>query len=102
VNLSAAPDTGFFFQGRGGDCVSFGSNANCSLTMSAARTVSATFSPLASVAIFYDGAGSGSLDVNSGLCFNTCTESFVSWPPIQASSRPALTPLHAPQRQHGR
>ena len=43
VSLTATPDPGFLFAGWGGDCSGTGA---CSVTMDAARTVSATFSTM--------------------------------------------------------
>jgi hypothetical protein len=44
VTLSVTPDTGFQFVGWGDACSSYGTSLTCQVTMSAARTVSATFS----------------------------------------------------------
>jgi uncharacterized delta-60 repeat protein len=43
VTLTAAPDGGHFFGGWAGDCAACGTNPNCDVTMSAARSCSTTF-----------------------------------------------------------
>jgi subtilisin family serine protease len=45
VILTANPTGGATFAGWGGDCAAFGTASTCPLTMNAAKTVSATFTP---------------------------------------------------------
>jgi len=90
VTLNAAPDTGFFFQGWGGACATFGTSSNCSLTMSTSRTVSATFAPLTIITILFDGNGTGAVDVTGAApCTDTCTRFVEPGTPVFLTPNPA-------------
>jgi parallel beta-helix repeat protein len=81
VTLSAAPATGYSFTGWGGACS--GTNA-CAVTMSAAKSVTATFTaiPTSSFALTttVTGTGQGTLTSNpSGInCPTTCSSTLAS------------------------
>jgi List-Bact-rpt repeat protein len=85
VTLTATSDTDSSFVGWGGDCASSGAAKTCTLTVSTAKSVSATFGPLtpptptvpASFALTVTklGAGTGRVDGGGLDCGTTCTAS---------------------------
>ncbi|MES2925221.1 MAG: M12 family metallo-peptidase [Pseudomonadota bacterium] len=76
VTLSAVVGTGYTFSGWGGDCSGTGS---CTVTMSAARNVTATFipTPQGVLSVAKIGTGTGTVSRTGGLlnCGSTCSES---------------------------
>jgi len=90
VTLTASPQVGSQFAGWSGACA--GSAPTCTVTMTAARTVSATFAPLAyTLVVTRGGAGSG-LVVSSpaGInCGADCTESYLYGTTVTLTASPA-------------
>jgi hypothetical protein len=75
VTLSAVADVGSIFSGWSGDCTGTGS---CQVTMSAARDVTATFTPIHPLTVALAGAGTGTVTSSpAGIsCPPDCTEDF--------------------------
>lgn len=76
ITLTATPDTGFTFAGWGGACAGTGS---CTLTIDAAKSVSAFFSATTnSLAISMAGTGVGTVTSNPAgiVCGSTCSNTF--------------------------
>ncbi|MBF0536921.1 MAG: VCBS repeat-containing protein [Nitrospirae bacterium] len=59
VTLTATPDSGSVFTGWSGSCT--GTNTTCTLTMSAAKNVTATFVPLGTLTVTKAGTGAGTV-----------------------------------------
>ena len=77
VTLTATATTGSVFSGWSGACT--GSSSTCSVTMDAARSVTATFAPQAfALAVSKAGTGSGTVtSVPAGIsCGADCSESY--------------------------
>lgn len=91
VTLTAAPASGKVFSGWGGDCT--GTTTTCTLTVNAARTVTAAFSAPPPTSFLLDVTVSGSGSVRSqpaGIdCGGACSASFA------ANSNVVLTPTPA-------
>lgn len=91
VTLTATPATGQVFTAWGGDCT--GAATTCSVTMSAARTVTATFNapPPASFALAVTVTGSGVLRSQpAGIdCGSTCSANFASGSSVTLTPAPA-------------
>ena len=91
VTLTATPAAGQVFTAWGGDCT--GATATCSVTMSAARTVTATFNapPPASFALAVTVTGSGVLRSQpAGIdCGSTCSANFASGSSVTLTPTPA-------------
>ncbi|MBI3897221.1 MAG: hypothetical protein HY308_02875 [Gammaproteobacteria bacterium] len=96
VTLTAAPTSGFVFSGWGGDCA--GTNSSCTVTMSAARNVTASFSastPL-SIKLQIDSVSAatpvtfghvfvkGDVTANSGLALRTVAGQLL---PVQVDNK---------------
>jgi hypothetical protein len=93
VNLAASPAAGSVFAGWGGACSGLGA---CVVTLSAARTVSATFAPAPTsfpldVTVFGTGTGSVGSQPAGVNCGTTCTAQFPT------GSRVTLTALPSAQ-----
>jgi len=90
VTLSASPATGSTFGGWSGACTGTGS---CVVTMTAARTVTATFNgtPGYSLGVSKAGSGAGTVTSNpSGInCGGTCSATFASGTTVTLSAAPA-------------
>jgi M6 family metalloprotease-like protein len=78
VTLTAAPAAGSFFIGWGGACAPMGASTTCTLTMDAAKGVSATFSLAIPLTVSKAGSGTGAVTSSpSGLdCGTTCVANF--------------------------
>jgi hypothetical protein len=88
VTLSAAPDPGSVFAGWSGDCSGTGS---CQLTMSQARSVTATFTPNTwGLTVSRQGAGTGLVSSSpAGIsCGTSCQTSFASGSTVTLSAAP--------------
>ena len=76
IVLTANPDDGFAFTGwSGGGCD--GTGATCSITMDAAKSITATFAPVLSVSVTGNGsvsAGAGAINCGNGA--SICSASF--------------------------
>jgi Divergent InlB B-repeat domain len=93
VTLTAAPATGFTFTGWSGSGLSC-SGLTCPVTMSSARSVTATFTaiPPASYTLTVSVSGSGtvvSLPAGINNCTGTCNASFVGGTPVTLAATPA-------------
>jgi hypothetical protein len=86
VTLTARPSGGFGFLGWGGACR--GTNPTCTLTMSADRTVSASFGnpPRLTVQAPTNGSIAGPGGIN---CPGTCTATFAPGQSVTLTARPA-------------
>lgn len=81
VTLTAAAADGYTFAGWGGDCAASGTTATCAVSMSAAKTVSATFvvgTTVLSVAKAGTGAGSVTSATGDINCGSTCGASYTT------------------------
>ena len=84
VTLSATPANGYELVGWTGNGVSCGSSTTCPVTLTAARTVTATFSAVAptnyTLTLTKSGSGTGTITSSpSGIsCGSTCSNSFTS------------------------
>ena len=87
VTISATPGNGYYFAGWTGDCA--GQGQNCSLTMSANHTASATFSPLQQLTVTRQGSGTVTSDDGKINCGTTCQASYVPSPTVTLSATPA-------------
>ena len=107
VVLTAAPDAGSTFSGWSGNCTPDGADPNkCTVTMDAAKTVTATFTqnappPEHTLNVSLVGDGQGSVDSSpAGIdCSNDplqppnpgdCTEDYVANTPVELTATPAL------------
>lgn len=91
VTLTAAPANGQVFAGWGGDCT--GTAPTCTLTMSAARTVTAAFTapPAAQQTLSVQVSGSGSVQSQpAGIaCDNNCSATFATNTVVTLTPTPA-------------
>ncbi len=91
VTLSATPATGQVFGGWGGDCA--GTAASCTLTMQAARTVTASFNapPPSSFTLGVSVSGNGTVRSQpAGIdCGSTCSAPFAANASVVLSATPA-------------
>ena len=80
VVLTAAAASGYSFSGWSGSGISCAGTGTCTVTMSAARSVTATFSALPTYALTTSVTGSGSIVSSpSGIsCGSDCTENYTS------------------------
>ena len=74
VTLSQAADPGWVFTGWSGDCTGTGA---CSVTMSAARAVTATFTQLRTLTVAVNGSGTVTSAPPGISCPADCTESYL-------------------------
>lgn len=97
VTLTATPAAGQVFGGWGGECA--GSTATCTVTMSAARTVTARFDPPAAAraALNVSVSGGGVLRSQpAGIdCGNTCSAEFAINTSVVLSATPAAGQVFA-------
>ncbi|HVK78221.1 MAG TPA: DUF4215 domain-containing protein [Kofleriaceae bacterium] len=75
VVLTATPDAGSLFTGWSGACTGTGT---CSVTMSTARSVTATFAPAHTLTVTVIGSGSVASTPVGITCGADCTESYVA------------------------
>jgi len=73
VTLSQAADPGWVFTGWSGDCTGTGA---CQVTMSAARSVTATFVPLRTLTVAVNGSGDVASSPPGIACPGDCTEDY--------------------------
>jgi CSLREA domain-containing protein len=86
VVLTATPAGGFVFGGWSGDCTGTGT---CNLTMSAARSVTATFVPLFTLTVSVVGGGTVT-SVPAGIdCPGDCTEDYLEGTAVALTATPA-------------
>ncbi len=89
ATLTATPGTGYTFSGWSGDCAGTGT---CTVTMSAARNVIATFTatPMGVLSIAKIGTGSGTVIRTGGAinCGSTCTESLTPGSTVTLTASP--------------
>jgi hypothetical protein len=70
VTLTAAPASGYIFSGFSGACTGM----TCSVTMTAARNVTATFTQVHTLTVTKPGDGTGTVTGGSISCGTTCTQ----------------------------
>ncbi|MBK8011310.1 MAG: DUF4214 domain-containing protein [Deltaproteobacteria bacterium] len=91
VTLTASPSAGWIFSGWSGACS--GSSATCTVTMSSARTVTASFSvaPPQQYALTVSKSGSGTVSSNpSGInCGSTCSNSYSASTNVTLTASPS-------------
>lgn len=89
ATLTAAPGTGYTFSGWSGDCSGTGT---CTVTMSAARNVIATFTatPVGVLSIAKIGTGGGTVTRTGGAinCGSICTESLAPGSTVTLTASP--------------
>lgn len=89
ATLTAAPGTGYTFSGWSGDCSGTGT---CTVTMSAARNVIATFTatPVGVLSIAKIGTGGGTVTRTGGAinCGSICTESLAPGSTVTLAASP--------------
>ena len=87
VTLSATPATGYTFGGWGGACTGTG---GCTVSMTAARSVSATFNAIPNYTLSVTRSGSGSVtSTPAGInCGSDCSESYASGASVTLSAAP--------------
>ncbi|WP_040335817.1 beta strand repeat-containing protein [Candidatus Magnetobacterium casense] len=66
VTLTATPDSNSYFAGWSGDGSCSGTDSTCTVTMSVAKVVTATFNPMYTLTITKAGANTGSVAVDTG------------------------------------
>lgn len=83
VTLQADAAAGSAFDGWGGDCSGSGRNNTCTIVMNGDKTVTASFSPGATLTVKKSGTGSGTVKSDpSGIdCGTDCTETYRKDPP---------------------
>ncbi|CAK0765582.1 inhibitor of cysteine peptidase [Gammaproteobacteria bacterium] len=79
ITLTAVPATGYVFTGWSGTSGCTGTNS-CIVTMTAAKTATATFSPQYMLTVTKPGVGSGNVDSDLGLirCGDDCNDPYTS------------------------
>ena len=93
VTLTAAPVPGTVLSGWSGACR--GRKASCTVRMSTAKTVNATFTALPMFGVNYTkaGAGGGSIDVSTPQgttnCSDSCSSQYPAGTTIKLTARPA-------------
>ncbi|MBV6342050.1 InlB B-repeat-containing protein [Candidatus Magnetobacterium casense] len=89
--LTATPDSGSIFVGWTGDCASVGSVPTCTLTMSAAKNVTATFAVKGTLTVTKTGSGTGTVSVSTGTIAwsgNTGTATYAEGTEIKLTATP--------------
>lgn len=93
VALSAAPASGYVFTGWSGSGISCPGTGTCTVPMTAARSVAATFSPAAATTYLLQVALSGSGTVSSSpagiSCGADCSQSYASGASVTLTATPA-------------
>jgi PKD repeat protein len=89
VQLTATANTTSVFTGWAGACASAGTGV-CSVTMSAARSVTATFEPAVRLTLNRSGTGGGTVEINPGgiLCPPDCSRVFRTGTQVTLTARP--------------
>lgn len=92
VTLSAAPAAGHAFSGWSGSDVSCPGTGNCTLSMTSARDVTATFTQIAlpNYTLQVNRSGSGTVTSSPGgiACGSTCSASYVSSTAVSLAAAP--------------
>jgi hypothetical protein len=88
VTLTATPGTGYKFSGWSGACTG---SANCTVTMSAAKSATATFAAIPKYSLTVKRSGSGTVtSAPSGIdCGSDCTEAYSSGTAVTLTATPA-------------
>lgn len=94
VTLTATPITGSVFAGWSGACTG---TASCVVSMTAARTVSATFNTVYTLSVAKSGTGTGTVSSSpAGIsCGTTCSKSYTSGTAVTLSATPAAGSVFA-------
>jgi uncharacterized repeat protein (TIGR02543 family) len=89
VTLTAAPASGSRFVGWSGACTN--ASGPCQVTMDAAKTVTATFTPEFALTVSRQGIGTGTVtSVPAGInCGTDCTETYVSGTVVTLTATPS-------------
>jgi uncharacterized repeat protein (TIGR02543 family) len=91
VTLSASPNDGYVFTGWTGGCT--GTSPSCTVTMTAASTVTATFSQANVLAVAISGSGAvtgGSGAINCGGGASICSANFAAGATVSLVATPAV------------
>ena len=84
-----APGGNYIFAGWGGNCSSFGMQSTCTLSMNAAKSVTATFAPPTfAVAVSKTGTGNGTVTGTGIDCGSDCGESYLSGTGVTLTATP--------------
>lgn len=86
VVLTASPTSGFAFTGWSGACTGTGS---CTVSMTAARAVTANFAALVTLTVVKSGSGTGTITGGGMNCDPTCTISVVSGTTVTLTPTPS-------------
>jgi hypothetical protein len=90
VTLTATADSGAAFDGWGGDC-SAATSETCTITMSSAKAVTATFTPSTNPTLNVSVSGTGKVTGNGIDCgkgATDCSESFAAGTPVTLTETP--------------
>jgi len=87
VTLTAIPSSGYYFSAWGGAC---SGTTTCTVSMTAIKSVTATFMPLYNLTVTKSGTGSGNVTSSpSGIsCGSTCISTYNSSTPITLTAKP--------------
>ena len=86
VNLTATAATGYYFSGWSGACAGAGA---CAVTMSAARSVTATFKANPVLTVSRSGSGAVTSDVAGINCGTDCSEPYLNGTVVTLTATPA-------------
>jgi uncharacterized repeat protein (TIGR02543 family) len=86
VSLSATPATGYYFSGWSGACTGTGA---CTVTLTAAKSVTATFKANPVLTVSRSGSGTVVSDVAGITCGSDCSEPYLNGTPVTLSATPA-------------
>ncbi len=89
VTLTATPTGGYGFTGWSGTGINCPGTGTCTVSMTQARTVTASFAQLVTLTIGKDGDGAGTVTGGNMNCGNACTQSVLPGTMITLSATPS-------------